>query len=1813
MTGPSRFARVFATIAFLALTVEPTLARERETDAGDPQPVQLKLAPPGVVPGTTMKLTGSAVVNVTDLARLEALGLAPRIPVRVRMQDENENEMGTMLPPDTGPLTPDAMFTPAPFVPFIASPSPGNSFQGLDDIPMVDSSYIIIPPDVGGAVGPNKVMEGFNNNYRIRDKSTGVTQLTVGTATFWNPVVTNKALLNQLTDPRTVYDPIQGRWIVCMQTTNNPGLILFGVSFTSDPAGSWHLYSVSPGFTSAPRLDFPVLGFNKNWIAITINAYTSGGSFSRGGCMIANYPQAAAGTLGSVTDVTQALGTHFCTAPATTISATEDTLYLAEYTLSGTTFQIDRITGTASPTYASVGTLTRTGGAWADPSGNLQPQSAAVSGASACGATPCPIESQDSEIRSAPVYRVDTTTGRGFLYFAQTVGLPSSGMTHTAAQWTKATVGATTAFADGGRIEDATATSSNGGKWYDHTHIAVNSVGDFIVGYTQFSSAQHPSSGYSVHIAADGLATIRDPLIYKAGEDYYHKTFTTATGRNRWGDFSTAQVDPNDDRSLWVLQEYAKTRTGTDDGNTGSNSSKWSTYWAAVAGPAPTVTIAAGPSLNEGNAGTTNFNFTVNLSGLYSLPVTVNYQTANGTATVADGDYQAATSSIIIPSGSTSGTITILVNGDTKCESNETFTVSLTGATNGTVGSPSTSTGTILNDDTPVITASAGAGGTISPNGAVTVTCGANQTFTITPNSCFTIADVKVDGVSQGAISSFTFTNVTTSHTIAATFSALGPFTITASAGAGGTISPSGNVSVNCGANQTFTISPSDKCHAILDVKVDGVSQGAISSFTFTNVQANHSIAATFSTFGPFTITATAGAGGSISPSGAVSVACGGSKTFTISPADKCHAIADVKVDGVSVGAVGSYTFSDVQANHTIAATFSTLGPFTITATAGANGSITPSGAVSVACGASQTFTISPSDKCHAIADVKVDGVSVGAVASYTFSDVQANHTIDATFSTLGPFTITANAGAGGSIAPAGATTVACGGSQSYSISPSDKCHFIADVKVDGVSVGAVATYTFSDVQANHTIDASFGTFGPFTITASAGPGGSISPSGAVSVVCGASQTFSISPSDKCHAILDVKVDGVSVGAVASYTFSDVQANHSIDASFSALGPFTITASASAGGSIAPAGATTVACGGSQSYSISPADKCHFIADVKVDGVSVGAVATYTFSDVQANHSIDASFGTFGPFTITATAGAGGSIGPSGAVSVACGGSQTFSISPADKCHFIADVKVDGVSVGAVGSYTFSDVQANHSIDASFGTFGPFTITASAGAGGSIGPSGAVSVSCGANQVFTITPNPCFHILDVKVDGVSVGTPSSYTFSDVQANHTIAASFAPNALSTAAVTDLAAAQQQFGNDGDGTTRIKLTYSTPAGAASVEVWGKGYGSYPTYDDGGGAVPSVPGSYPPSGWTLTSVSASGQSDEPATRDFWYYVAYSKDACGNVAPVSNMTTGTLDYHLGDVSDGFTAGQGDNLVNTPDVSLLGSHYGISGLALVPYGYLDVGPTTDNTVNGRPTTDQVIDFEDLVMFALNHVPNASLIESKSHLEAAAHDMVSIESPAAAIGETFEASVRVAGSGDLQALSVALKWNAAVVKPVGASAGELLVSQRGVMFPPRMGTVDAAILGIGAHGLIGEGALATVQFRVIGAGDPGLGIERVIGRDASNHNVNVEIGSPVTLKTPIDVTLLGPAIPNPTHGSVVFSYTLAHRGPVDLSVYSVDGRRLKSLVSTVQESGQYQLKWNGTDERGNVIRSGVYYVRLEAAGIRQSRVITLLR
>ncbi|MDR3282504.1 MAG: hypothetical protein LBS92_02705, partial [Candidatus Methanoplasma sp.] len=170
---------------------------------------------------------------------------------------------------------------------------------------------------------------------------------------------------------------------------------------------------------------------------------------------------------------------------------------------------------------------------------------------------------------------------------------------------------------------------------------------------------------------------------------------------------------------------------------------------------------------------------------------------------------------------------------------------------------------------------------------------------------------------------------ISSTGSYAANFVATPPsVTITASAGPNGTITPSGSVPVAYNGSQAFTVS-ADAGYVISQVLVDGTNNAlAVSSgsYTFNNAIVNHTISATFSPSGPatsFTVSAYADSGATITPSGSVGVAAGGSVTFSFS-ANAGYAIADVAVDGASTPSAvsaGSYTFSAVASSHTISVT----------------------------------------------------------------------------------------------------------------------------------------------------------------------------------------------------------------------------------------------------------------------------------------------------------------------------------------------------------------------------------------------------------------------------------------------------------------------------------------------------------------------------------------------------------------------------------------------------------------------------------------------------------------------------------------------------------------------------------------------------------------------------------------------------------------------------------------------------------------------------------------------------------------------------
>ena len=103
-------------------------------------------------------------------------------------------------------------------------------------------------------------------------------------------------------------------------------------------------------------------------------------------------------------------------------------------------------------------------------------------------------------------------------------------------------------------------------------------------------------------------------------------------------------------------------------------------------------------TISEGNSGTKVATFTVTRSG-GTAAFDVNFATSDGTATVADSDYVAASNTLHFGANENTKTISVTINGDTKVEANETFNVVLSNATNGATISDSQGVGTITNDD----------------------------------------------------------------------------------------------------------------------------------------------------------------------------------------------------------------------------------------------------------------------------------------------------------------------------------------------------------------------------------------------------------------------------------------------------------------------------------------------------------------------------------------------------------------------------------------------------------------------------------------------------------------------------------------------------------------------------------------------------------------------------------------------------------------------------------------------------------------------------------------------------------------------------------------------------------------------------------------------------------------------------------------------------------------------------------------------------------------------------------------------------------
>jgi hypothetical protein len=145
------------------------------------------------------------------------------------------------------------------------------------------------------------------------------------------------------------------------------------------------------------------------------------------------------------------------------------------------------------------------------------------------------------------------------------------------------------------------------------------------------------------------------------------------------------------------------------------------------------------------------------------------------------------------------------------------------------------------------------------------------------------------------------------------------------------------------------------------------------------------------------------------------------------------------------------------------------------------------------------------------------------------------------------------------------------------------------------------------------------------------------------------------------------------------------------------------------------------------------------------------------------------------PLIIIASTSPHGVISPNDSVVVLYGSDKTFSVIP-DLGYHVDSLFIDNLYSDSTTNYTFNNITTNHSIRAIF-SINKYTITSTDGINGTISPAGSLVFNYGSSQSYSMTANFGYHIDSVFVDGLFVGSPTSYLFDNISVDHNIDVTF----------------------------------------------------------------------------------------------------------------------------------------------------------------------------------------------------------------------------------------------------------------------------------------------------------------------------------------------------------------------------------------------------------------------------------------------------
>jgi hypothetical protein len=508
---------------------------------------------------------------------------------------------------DLNSLVPDGTATSAP-------PVIGTSFIGLYDTVGEE------PPDTQAAVGPNDIIEMVNSRFQVYSR-TGAPLQGGGLRSFFQVPATNE----ESTDPRVQYDPGSGRFFAVYVSYHNaaggPGTIHVATSATNSAAGNWNVYAINVTYFT----DYPGFGISDDKVVVSTNEYPLPGPGATGigeQTQILEKADLVAGVTARHTATTQTTG-NFTLRPATNLSSGA-TLWEVDRP-STTQLRIWQVTG--SP---AAGTATRTLAATLSISSQRTPNQAGVPGGT--------VDAGDQRI-------LDASWRNGSLWVAAT----------TYCDWGAQDVNGPRACLHLMEVDTSALTLRQDITYGQSTYelmwpaVRTDSAGNLFVVFTRSSETTQPEVRMAGRLATDPLNTLGPSVAIKTGAVNYNGT--------RWGDYSSAVVDPTDPSVVWLAGEYSRANAG--------NTFNWGTWIASASFAGVRGSSATQVTVTQTRTGVYCFAYsgpTTQAAGLSTLftPAVVSMNRFN----LPDGDF-----SSWFRDAPAMATVTQVATGDVLCVS----------------------------------------------------------------------------------------------------------------------------------------------------------------------------------------------------------------------------------------------------------------------------------------------------------------------------------------------------------------------------------------------------------------------------------------------------------------------------------------------------------------------------------------------------------------------------------------------------------------------------------------------------------------------------------------------------------------------------------------------------------------------------------------------------------------------------------------------------------------------------------------------------------------------------------------------------------------------------------------------------------------------------------------------------------------------------------------------------------------------------------------------------------------------------------------